>query len=902
MANLFSGIKAPQPSIVIDKGKIVGITDPKKDQTTVVTPRPSTSVSPRPQSSSGVRQAPTAQDFKDMGYVVVTDKVTLQSSPTQAQLLGTSQRPSILPTKAQDIAKRDIERFETSFALQKGSVANVQEMERQRRLAQKLKSLSEARPKTFGTIIASPPTIGSIEEERERRIRGEAVVAVPAQYFGTIFDKPISPELAQRAAMGGPVRRAVTFLDPRFQYDVALDTERIKEDVKDVIDLNKRLERVTEEVRIAEQRHTKGEIDDEQLNRVFEKYNAFANRYNAAESVQNLQGVKADAMQSIAKSNLPTQEKVKLAGAIRLVQNVPLFVSPVARAVVGTEMVRTGLQSWEVAETPSDRLLSGIQIGGGALLGLGGLIPVRGVQLRGTPGQARFLKGVTYASGTSIGGSIGALDYFGTLGRTGDPGTALGAGLGTGLSIVGPLAARDVSRGVSRAGKEVGKAFSPKQIKKLFADKRGQTTVTDVVPESEFIYDYTTGRYIKKAQLTRVQATTEFKFATKERQLKILREAFSNKVYIGDEAKMADLQLAKQFLDESGVPKVRQTELLKEITKQLFPQREQVIIRADSEGTVLQTPKVKDAVLVSEKPLTVTSTSDVKFTQPPESVFAGTGMYEKTDSVLSFRTRPRSVMLSDSMDLQGLKEVSLLEPRLGLMSDTMQDSLSDSMQRSDTALSFSPRITTATRTDQALTPRVDTLTRQDLRSDQRLDQKSDQRLDTRLKSRLATLTNQTQVSRLDLLKTPRQIRPREPRKPDPLKPRGIVGGGLPSFSGPRKKTRDRKPFGEDDKFFAFTKRYGKKKLVAVGRTPQEAISRGKVSVLGTLGATLKVKTSKGKAVPISSDPFFRPSKTDPLAVVQRQVTPFGGRLTTKGERREIQLIRRRTKKSNEGGI
>lgn len=93
-------------------------------------------------------------------------------------------------------------------------------------------------------------------------------------------------------------------------------------------------------------------------------------------------------------------------------------------------------------------------------------------------------------------------------------------------------------------------------------------------------------------------------------------------------------------------------------------------------------------------------------------------------------------------------------------------------------------------------------------------------------------------------------------------------------------------------FIATTKRYGKEKVIAVGRNPLDVISRGKRNVLSNLGATLKVKSTSGRVVPLREDVFFRTSKRDATAIVQRQSTPSGGRLSSGGERREILSLRK----------
>lgn len=135
----------------------------------------------------------------------------------------------------------------------------------------------------------------------------------------------------------------------------------------------------------------------------------------------------------------------------------------------------------------------------------------------------------------------------------------------------------------------------------------------------------------------------------------------------------------------------------------------------------------------------------------------------------------------------------------------------------------------------------------------------------------------TIINRTPEIKRPRTEKPRLP-KPSLIS------------STKRKAIPNRKVMNE--LFIATTKRYGKEKVIAVGRNPLDVISRGKRNVLSNLGATLKVKSTSGRVVPLREDVFFRTSKRDATAIVQRQSTPSGGRLSSGGERREILSLRK----------
>jgi len=97
--------------------------------------------------------------------------------------------------------------------------------------------------------------------------------------------------------------------------------------------------------------------------------------------------------------------------------------------------------------------------------------------------------------------------------------------------------------------------------------------------------------------------------------------------------------------------------------------------------------------------------------------------------------------------------------------------------------------------------------------------------------------------------------------------------------------RKKKP----EEFFAITKRYGKEIIVGKGKDLGKVIGIGLANVKGTLGATLKVKTARGKEVALPLLKGFRKSKTDPLAIVQVKET----RLGTLGEVSEIKRERRK---------
>lgn len=97
-----------------------------------------------------------------------------------------------------------------------------------------------------------------------------------------------------------------------------------------------------------------------------------------------------------------------------------------------------------------------------------------------------------------------------------------------------------------------------------------------------------------------------------------------------------------------------------------------------------------------------------------------------------------------------------------------------------------------------------------------------------------------------------------------------------------------------NKFFAISKRYGKQIIVARGNNPRFVAETGRRYVLGTLGASLGLKTASGKWLSLNTDRIFRASKQKPYFIVQRKGGREGGfgRLASPGERREIKAARK----------
>lgn len=105
----------------------------------------------------------------------------------------------------------------------------------------------------------------------------------------------------------------------------------------------------------------------------------------------------------------------------------------------------------------------------------------------------------------------------------------------------------------------------------------------------------------------------------------------------------------------------------------------------------------------------------------------------------------------------------------------------------------------------------------------------------------------------------------------------------------KKKTEVKGKKERHGNFIPEIKRYGAWLPLGKYRNPEEALLRGKQRALATLGASVRVrKAGSDKLLPIKGDSkFFRPSKKNPLVIVQKRRT----RLSSQSERREIQSTR-----------
>ena len=257
-----------------------------------------------------------------------------------------------------------------------------------------------------------------------------------------------------------------------------------------------------------------------------------------------------------------------------------------------------------------------------------------------------------------------------------------------------------------------------------------------------------------------------------------------------------------------------------------------------------------------------------------DSAYAGTGQYELTSETIS----PRVDSIS-SYSISGIQE-----PQVGVGIDSVLYS----------GLGIGLGLGMESIQLQKQSQQLERKSIQEPLSISKVIQKSllDTRIIQQLKSSQQLKTEQIskteQVSKTTQIVKPTTITRRPRTTPEPRPPKIPIPFIFPD--DPKKKRRliKKRPTKEPE-FLAITKRYGKEIVIAKGKDLTKIIAKGKKRVLGTLGATLKVKTVKGKQIKLTPDKIFRAGKTDPLAIVQKR----GERLSALGERKEIKQTRKK---------
>jgi len=310
---------------------------------------------------------------------------------------------------------------------------------------------------TFGTVqITRPPTFEEQEQFKARDIKAGAIVAVPGQYVGSIFDKEISSTLIDEASQGNFLQRFGTFLNPKFQYKVAVEQEQLKQDILTQREVSKNVDKYYQSLLasgIKEDELKSGNITSElslkQIN-ALNNYNSVVEYALDEPSTKRMQQPRTDFLTGIAGSDSSEFKKGVASFSVRAVQIVPSVVSPPVRLIMGLDVARAGASNLELAETKGEKYMAGGQIALGGLLAISGGkgtynklfnsgATATATTITGSATKLKLIKYGTYAGGTLIGGGVGVLDYISTFKKTGSRSVALGASLGSGGTIIASL-------------------------------------------------------------------------------------------------------------------------------------------------------------------------------------------------------------------------------------------------------------------------------------------------------------------------------------------------------------------------------------------------------------------------------------------------------------------------------
>ena len=303
------------------------------------------------------------------------------------------------------------------------------------------------------------------------------------------------------------------------------------------------------------------------------------------------------------------------------------------------------------------------------------------------------------------------------------------------------------------------------------------------------------------------------------------------------------------------------SQILKELTKEATEQLEKLktITYIKQPKIVLppvQKSKVPLVLSVSDyKPYKTSGLVNPKVVLAQQSVYTGTGQYEKTE------------VMSPSLLMNRLETKQKITPLV--KTDIAQ------IQLLETKL--------ATKIDTKLATRLDT------RLATKLATKLDTKLDTRLETKLATRLDTRLATKLAIkpLRTTREIISERPSDPRPKTIPKIIPIKLltPSVSKVKELA---KAIGED--FDIFVRKAGKDIKIESKGTSKEAVKLLKKKLTGTIAASGFIEKG-GKRISVKelgiTNGEFRVSKLDSFRVVQRK----GKRLSTGSETKQIQYFR-----------
>lgn len=293
----------------------------------------------------------------------------------------------------------------------------------------------------------------------------------------------------------------------------------------------------------------------------------------------------------------------------------------------------------------------------------------------------------------------------------------------------------------------------------------------------------------------------------------------------------------------------------------------------------IATPKVKLTQKIDfVKPIT-RDTQLVSQRVKQESIYAGTGQYEVTES------------LSPVKDSRQIK-IDLVKPSFKTGVILAQSLIS--LQKIKSAQIGKIKSMEMTALKSINLNKVDSISKQIKMSTQKIAQKQALRL------RQPQITETMKVSSLSKVFSPKQPTPQRP--PRPPRPTTPFKFGLPILDSRNERLRKKRQKDLDKAFTVELRRRGKFLQTGVALSKEEAIAFGASKTLGGAGATFRLKETKqprrslGLGLPGRFLDLFRPSKSKretPLTFVQRREK----RILTPGEKREISQLGGRPRKS-----
>jgi len=510
---------------------------------------------------------------------------------------------------------------------------------------------------------------------------------------------------------------------------------------------------------------------------------------------------------------------------------------------------------------------------GGAALGSLGVLPA----VTGSATALRVLKGIQIGSSFVLGGSLATAGGVTEFSQSRDLPYSIGAGVGTGLGFFGGVYSKEIFESPSKVIKFVEKNIN--QIPKLSQSKSGQLFPQQSQYADEVVEVVYNGKRVKMTlsearrlglqPMSRTQAVGEFGRASKDRQINIIKKAFKAdsegnlRVYFDQQSLEKDILQATRFMKEAGLKNARIKEILTEVFPQLFK---------------VSTPIATSSGAVKEdlSPLIVGG----KGGQATESIYAGLGKYEVPEQMFTSSVKGKlfplisdleQPVVSTKMDMS-YSLVDLGKQDIGSLSLNIPIVTSPSVSRSSS--SFKIPVLSIFKTPQQ----------------EKLKQPQRSKLVQPLSTLLVSKSKYKQVPLLKIEQVGKQRETTTTRTEEKINDPLEIGIPRLSFKKKKKKVSGRERF-TGEQFLAITRRRGKEVILGKFKTPKKAAQVARRNVLGTLGATAKVRTTKGRQIQLSPDKLFRPSKRDPLAIVQRQTGR--GRIASLGEKREIKSSRRR---------